>query len=394
MTSTKLVCLFALLSVTFADAGCSIGDVTTDYVPTVTNGFIVKHAGPGGANGVYTYPMSPNEQEATWPRALDQVPKGVPTFYGSPTEGDDTFDPSDLTYLEDGEHITLYCNSGFIGELAANTGGAQNPQTALAYSDGHGLNLLCEQGNIQLRNWRTPDGTVYDSTGDTPKVKDWTLLSTWKWGVDAPIEGTTYFDATGSQTPSATSPLGDLFTGLCSTPCQEITKVVGGVNGTPNPPPVKCVQPSNSSFQEQDRSCNDGFAIYRTSENDKCLSCTALDGERNDILEDRYTDVPTVDFATSGGTRLGMIKGIVRSMCESAPSSGDDSGSAPSSGGGGLAAKYILLFVGSFIVLTAFVALGLYMAGCIGTKAGGEVSALPTKAPVKAVEFTTSQETA
>jgi surface protein len=57
-------------------------------------------------------------------------------------------------------------------------------------------------------------------------------------------------------------------------------------------------------------------------------------------------------------------------------------------------AKYIILFVGCFIVLSAFVAGGLYMAGCIGTKAGGEVSALPTKAPVKAVEFTTSQETA
>jgi len=56
-------------------------------------------------------------------------------------------------------------------------------------------------------------------------------------------------------------------------------------------------------------------------------------------------------------------------------------------------AKYIVLFVGSFIVLLAFVTGGLYMAGCIGSKAGADVSALPTKAPVQAVEFTSSQET-
>jgi len=56
--------------------------------------------------------------------------------------------------------------------------------------------------------------------------------------------------------------------------------------------------------------------------------------------------------------------------------------------------KYIFLFVCVGFVLGGLVAAALYAAGCIGSKAGADVSALPTKAPVQAVEFTTAQETA
>jgi len=56
--------------------------------------------------------------------------------------------------------------------------------------------------------------------------------------------------------------------------------------------------------------------------------------------------------------------------------------------------KYIFLFVCVGFVLGGLVAAALYAAGCIGSKAGADVSALPTKPPVQAVEFTTVQETA